>query len=243
MIKLPPEEIHPEADKGYVSVLQALVPVGLRRLFLAALFGAIQSTISSVLNSMSTIITVDIYKRTLRKSALERHMILVGRLSSVIVMVVAEVLGGFIGRLGGSLFLYIQSLYAFLAPSFRGVSVGVLFRRINGQRATVAVILGLLLGILLKLYAQFVPSHPGWLEPFQKQAAINWVFCVVVCVAVSLVTPPPDPHRVTDQLTINWKRLNILGQLGTHRYASVCLWCGLFAAIITVLILVFSGPI
>ncbi len=63
-------------------------------------FGAIQSTTSSVPNSTSTIITVDIHKRTLRKSASERHMVLVGRLSSVVVMVAAAVLGAFIGRPG-----------------------------------------------------------------------------------------------------------------------------------------------
>ncbi len=242
VMKLPWSEIRPEADKGYVSMLQSIVPIGLRGLFLAALFGAIQSTISAVLNSTSTIITVDIYKRVLDRSASERRLVRVGRLSSVIVMIVATVLAGFIGRLGGSLFLYIQSLYAFFAPPFAAVFLlGILFRRINGLGATIAVVLGFLLGILLKVYVQFVPSHPGWLEPFQIQAAINWVFCVVICVIVSLLTPPPDPSQVTDQLTINWKRLNIFQQLGTTWYTSVYLWWSLFAAIVIALILVFSG--
>jgi len=242
VMKLPWNQIRPEADKGYVSMLQSIVPIGLRGLFLAALFGAIQSTVSSVLNSTSTIITVDIYKRTLHRSASERQLVLVGRVSSVVVMVVAAILGGFIGRLGGSLFLYIQSLYAFFAPPFAAVFLlGILFRRINGQGATVTVILGFVLGILLKVYVQFVPAHPAWLEPFQMQAAINWVFCVVVCTVASLLTAPPDPSRVTDELTINWRKLNIFRQLGARWYTSVYLWWGLFAAIVTALILVFSG--
>jgi len=242
VMKLPWDKIRPDADKGYVSMLQSIVPIGLRGLFLAALFGAIQSTVSAVLNSTSTILTVDIYKRMLHRSASERRLVLVGRVSSVIVMIVAAVLGGFIGRLGGSLFLYIQSLYAFFAPPFAAVFLlGILFRRINGQGATIAVALGFILGILLKLYVQFVPSHPGWLEPFQMQAAINWAFCVVVCVGVSLLTPRPDPSQVTDELTVNWKRLNIFHHLGATWYASVHLWWGLFVAIIAALILVFSG--
>jgi len=242
VMKLPWDQIRPEADKGYVSMLQSIVPIGLRGLFLAALFGAIQSTISSVLNSTSTVFTVDIYKRMLCRAASERHLVLVGRVSSVIVMVIAAVLGGFIGRLGGSLFLYIQSLYAFFAPPFAAVFLlGILFRRINGQGATIAVVLGFLLGILLKVYVQFVPSHPGWLEPFQMQAAVNWAFCVVVCVGVSLLTAKPEPSQVTDELTVNWKRLNIFHHLGATWYTSVYLWWGLFVAIIAALILVFSG--
>lgn len=256
VMKLPWDQIRPEADKGYVSMLQSIVPIGLRGLFLAALFGAIQSTVSAVLNSTSTIITVDIYKRTLRRDASERQLVLVGRLSSVVVMVIAAVLGAFIGRLTGSLFLYIQSLYAFFAPPFAAVFLlGILFRRINGRGATVAVISGFVLGILLKVYVQldqshpawleplwqYIPAHPAWLEPFQMQAAINWVFCVIVCTGVSLLAPRPDPSQVTDELTINWRKLNIFGQLGTHWYTSVYLWWSLFAAIVTALVLVFSG--
>ena len=242
VMKLPWDEIRPEADKGYVSMLRSLVPVGLRGLFLAALFGAIQSTVSAVLNSTSTIITVDIYKRILHQGASETRLVRVGRVSSVVVMVIAAVLAGFIGRLGGSLFLYIQSLYAFFAPPFAAVFLlGILLRRINGPGATTAVILGFLLGIGLKAYVQFAPSHPRWLEPFQMQAAINWAFCVIVCIVVSLLTPNPRPEQVTDQLTINWQRLNIFGQLGRRWYTSVCLWWGLFVAIVALLIVVFSG--
>jgi len=50
--------VRPEADQGYVHMLQKLVPIGLRGLFLAALFGAIQSTVNSVLNSTATIFTI-----------------------------------------------------------------------------------------------------------------------------------------------------------------------------------------
>ena len=242
VMELPWDEIRPEADKGYVTMLQAIVPVGLRGLFLAALFGAIQSTVSAVLNSTSTIFTLDIYKRLFHKNASEKHLVLIGRLSSVVIMVIAIVLGGFIGRLGGSLFVYIQSLYAFFAPPFAAIFVlGILSRRINGQGAVVTVTLGFLLGILMKIYVQFVPSHPLWLEPFQMQAAVNWGFCVVLCVLVSLLTPRPDPEQVTDQLTLNWKKINILQELGTKWYTSVVLWWSIFASVIVLLVVIFSG--
>jgi SSS family solute:Na+ symporter len=62
VMKLPWPEIRPEADKGYILMLQTLLPAGIRGIFLAALFGAIQSTVNAVLNSTSTVFTMDIFK-------------------------------------------------------------------------------------------------------------------------------------------------------------------------------------
>jgi SSS family solute:Na+ symporter len=248
----PWSDVRPAADKGYVHMVQTLVPVGLRGLFLAALFGAIQSTVNSVLNSTATIFTLDVYKRLLRPGATDRHLVRVGVWSSAIVLLVAIVLGGFIGRLSGSLFIYIQSLYAFFAPPFAAAFLlGILWKRINGSGALAAVVLGFASGILMKVYVQFdaniqvwlpyVPDHPAWLEPYANQAAINWCFCVVVCVAVSLATPPPRPEQVTDQVTVNWRKLNIFDNLGTRWYTSVVSWWLLFVLAIAALLAVFSG--
>jgi len=242
VMKLPWEEIRPEADKGYVHMLQALVPVGLRGLFLAALFGAIQSTVNSVLNSTATIFTLDIYKRIFQKDASEKSLVRMGVWSSVVILIIAIILGGFIDRFTGSLFIYIQSLYAFFAPPFAAVFLlGILFRRINAEGATAAVIIGFITGIAIKLYLQLSASHPVWLEPFGIQAIVNWIICVIICVAVSLMTPAPRQEQVTDQLTINWKKLNIFNELGAKWYSNVVLWWAIFGLIVTLLVITFSG--
>ncbi len=235
-------KVRPAADQGYVHLVQALVPVGLRGLFLAALFGAIQSTVNSVLNSTATIFTLDIYKRWLRPESTDQHLVRVGIVSSTIVLLIAIVLGGFISKLGGSLFVYIQSLYAFFAPPFAAVFLlGILWKRTSGTGATVAVVLGFLFGIAMKLYVQLVGSHPLWIEPYANQAAINWCFCMATCTMVSLLSAPPRPEQITDQLTFNWHKLNIFEDLGTHWYTSVVTWWALFVLAIIALLLVFSG--
>ena len=138
--------------------------------------------------------------------------------------------------------MYIQTLYAFFAPPFAAVFVlGILFRRINAQGATVAVFSGFILGIAVKVYLQLVPNHPLFLEPFPNQAIINWIFCVIVCVVISLMTPAPRPEQVIDQLTINWKKLNIFSELGTKWYNNVVFWWLIFVVIIILLVIVFSG--
>ena len=241
---LPWEDIRPEADKGYIRMLHTLVPIGLRGLFLAALFGAIQSTVNSVLNSTATIVTLDIYKRSIRPDAEDHHLVRVGMGTSIVILVISIVLGRYIGVFGGSLFVYIQSLYAFFAPPFAAVFLlGILFKRINGIGATVSVFAGFAFGILMKLYVQFAPHPFPWIRPYSIQAITNWLFCVVVCVGVSLLTAPPDPEQVTDQLTINWRKLNILQGLGERWYQNVVFWWLLFVAAILTLVVLFSGAI
>jgi SSS family solute:Na+ symporter len=238
---LPWKEIPKEADQTFISLVQVLVPIGLRGLVLAGLFGAIQSTVNSVLNSTATIVTLDIYKQLLRPNASSGHLVKVGIATSVIVLLVAIVLAGFIGHLGESLFVYIQTLYAFFAPPFSAVFLlGILWRRINAIGATTAVFAGFALGIAIKLYVGLVPSHPVWMEPYANQAAINWIFCVLVCTVVSLATPRPAPERVTDQLILNWKKLNIFGDLGTRWQTSIVTWWCLFVLLIVTLVVTFS---
>jgi len=242
----------PEADQGYVHMLQKLVPIGLRGLFLAALFGAIQSTVNSVLNSTATVFTLDIYKRLLRPNATDKHLVNVGILSSVAVLIISIALAGFVGMWGGSLFVYIQSLYAFFAPPFAAVFLlGILWKRINGAGAMTAVVGGFVFYVAMKAYVQFdesiqrflpaIPDHPAWLAPYANQGIITWAFCTVVCIVVSLVTAPPPPERIADQVTINWAKLNIFENLGKHWYTSVVTWWGLFVLAIAGLLLVFSG--
>jgi solute:Na+ symporter, SSS family len=241
VLNLPWQDVQQEADKGYVTMLQMLIPIGLRGLFLAALFGAIQSTVNSVLNSTATVFTLDIYQRWIRKSASQKQLVKMGMLSSIVILCLSIILSGFISKFSGGLFVYIQSLYSFFAPPFSAVFLlGILFRRINSQGATTAIVLGFILGILMKAYVQW-PGHVLWMEPFAMQAIINWFLCVIICLSVSLLTSPPRPEQVGDSMTLNWKKLNIFSELGSPWYVSVTFWWSLFVAIIFALILLFSG--
>lgn len=240
VLNLPWSEVRPEADKGYIILIQTLVPVGLRGLFIATLFGAVQSTVSAVLNSTSTVFTLDVYKRMFKSDKTDLHYVKVGRWSSFIILIVSIILAGFIGRMGSSLFVYIQTLYAFFAPPFAAVFVlGILFRRINGKGAIISITIGFIFSILLKIYLQYAPAPPSWLVPFQMQAIVSWALCMIICVVVSLLTEKPRPDQITDTLTINWKKINIFNDLGDKWYKSVVLWWLVFVLLIAALIIIF----
>ena len=248
------------SDKVYVILLKSFVPVGLVGLFLAALFGAIQSTVNSVLNSTSTIYTMDIYKRLINPEVSEKQLIKIGIRSSMIVLFVAIIIGYMISYFKSeNIFVYIQTLYAFFAPPFAAVFLlGIVSRRINATGAIAAVTTGFVFGFLLNFYSNnylmdwannmgmdnlgyyLNSDHLPWAKPFLNQASISWIFCVLVCVTVSLLTAPPRKDQVTDDLTINWKKLNIFSGLGDKWYTNVLFWWLLFVGLIIYLFWVFK---
>ncbi|MGB1936763.1 MAG: SLC5 family protein [Akkermansiaceae bacterium] len=235
-------EVKPAADKGYVKLIQDLVPIGLRGLFLAALFGAIQSTVNSVLNSTSTIITFDIYRRLFRPQCADRQLVVVGVVVSVVVLAVAIIIGRFIGDMGGGLFEYVISLYVLFAPPFAAVFLlGILWRRVTAPAAITTIIVGMAAGLGLKIFLNSGADYPLWLASFPNQASILYLISMTTCVVVTFLTPPPKPEQVTDQLCMNWKKLNIFGGLGDRWYRSVVFWWLAYSIVIVLLMLIFSG--
>ena len=229
-----------QIDQGYAHMVVQLLHVGVRGLLLAALFGAIQSTIDSVLNSTSTIITLDIYKRLIRPDTAEASLVRMGKWVSAAVLLVAMLLAPFIEKLGQGVFSYIQNLYAYFAPPFAAVFlVGVLWRRANSKAATVTIPAGIAFGFFL----QFVVFKYIWGAgtAFTLRSIFKWVFCVLLMIIVSLCTPPPPPEKITDDVTINWRRLAIFKNLGSPWYRNVTFWYAAFILGILSCYAIFSG--
>ena len=239
-----------EPDKSYPLLVGKLISTGIKGLLLAAIFGAIQSTVDSVLNSTSTIITLDIYGRFLRRAPAaapaapadarqERRTVAMGRIVSVVVLLIAMGLAPFIGLLKKGVFVYIQDLYAHFAPPFSALFiVGLLWKRANAKAATVTVPAGIVFSVLIDV----VLAKPfPWLAPFLVRATVVWFFCAGVMVLVSLLTAPPPAEKVTEQTTIHWRRLHIFEGLGRPWYRNVAFWWALFAAGVLACYAVFAG--
>ncbi len=233
------DSIRPEADKTYVNLIRDLVPMGVKGLLLAALFGAIQSTVSAVLNSTSTVLTLDFYKRFWRPDVSEHDTVKLGRWITAILLVFAVLLGIWISTLKASLFVYIQVLFTFFAPPFSAVFLlGTMWRRINAKGATITVIAGFALGIAVKAWVGS-GNAPDWLAPYANQGVLNWAFCMICCTVISLMTAKPRPEQVSDDLTFNWKKMNIGGQLG-RGWKNVTLWWGISVAMMIGFIIIFG---
>jgi len=229
-----------QVDQTYAVLVARLLHTGMRGLLLAALFGAIQSTIDSVLNSTSTIITLDIHHKFINPAASEETLVRMGKWISAAVLVLAMAIAPFIGWLGQGVFYYIQNLYAYFAPPFAAVFlIGILWKRATPVAATITIPAGIAFGFFL----EFVVFR-YWLESgtaFTLRSVYNWGFCVVLLVFLSLVTPPPPPEKITDEVTINWRTLTAFKDLGSPWYRNVGLWYALFVAGILGCYAAFSG--
>jgi len=232
-------DVRPVADKTYVNLIRELLPVGLKGLLLAALFGALKSAVAAVLNATSMIVTLDLYKRYVRPDFEGHRSVAMGRWVTVAILVLSVLFGFYISSMKASLFVYIQTLFNFFAPPFSAVFLlGTLWRRVSGPAATAAVFVGFAFGILEKIAVD--RGVAPWLAPFAVQSALNWGFCLVLCAALSLVLPPPRPEQVTDELTFNWRRLNIGGDLGAHWWSNVTFWWAGSVVLLGGLIYVFG---
>jgi SSS family solute:Na+ symporter len=174
-------------DSAY-GVLMTLVPSGLRGLVFAALIAAIVSSLASMMNSISTIFTMDVYRDYIAKNKDERHYVNIGRVTAGVAMVIALLLAQpFLGGLD-SAFQTIQEYTGFIAPGIVGVFIfGFFWKRAN----TVGAFALLIASVAFNVAAKFgMPDLP-----FVLRIWVVFLLCLVVGVVASLLTLPPREDR------------------------------------------------
>ena len=212
------------ADAGFVTLVKQLLPVGMRGLLLAALFSAVQSTVTSVVNSTATVVTFDLWVPLLQKNASDLDRVRIGVISSTVTVVAGILMAVWVSTHSSGIFQYVQTLNAFFAPPFAAAFLlGLLWRGANSTGALWAIIGGFLLALAIKVIG-VAYTMPGWFYPFANQAGMVWTGSVGLCIAGSLLFPrsAADPGPVS--LTI-WHNAGILREgLGGRWYQSVPLW-------------------
>ena len=188
-------------DQALPTLIATLLPIGLRGLVVAGLLAALMSSLSSVFNSTSTLVTLDIYKK-LRPDASERRLVLVGQITTLALVGLGLLWIPFMKQISGQLYTYLQSVQAYIAPPIAAVFlIGVLWRRVNAHGAIAALITGFVLGMGRLVVEISQPLQKGVLEVyadinFLHFAIILFVICSAVLVVVSLLTPPPEEEKV-----------------------------------------------
>ena len=189
-------------DQALPTLVGTLLPLGLRGIVVAGLLAALMSSLSSVFNSTSTLITWDVYKR-FNMNASERRLVLVGQASTALLVGFGLLWIPLMRLISGTLYQYLQSVQAYISPPIAAVFlVGVLWKRVNARGAMAALLTGLVLG-MGRLAAELnKPRLDGFLFTyadinFLHFAIVLFVICTLVLVVVSLATPAPTPAKVT----------------------------------------------
>ncbi len=201
-------------DDAYSSVL-GFLPAGLKGLSIAALTAAIVASLAGKANSISTIFTLDIYKKYLNKDASEKRLVWTGRLVVLSAMVVGilftwkDLLG--ISGTGG--FTYIQKYTGFISPGvFAMFILGLFWKRTTGTAAVAGLITGLVTCIFFNEFAPPIFGHETflytayqthevvdgvvktvWEIPFLVAMGLSFMFTLIVMVGLSLAGPKVNP--------------------------------------------------
>ena len=166
-------------DLVFPTLAFDLLPGGLRGLILVAFVAAVMSSVDSVLNSASALLTMDFYA-ALRPEASERRLVLVGRVVAAAVLVLGATIAPQIAQFS-SLWTYLQSALSYLTPPIVAVFLGGLFvRRVNHLAAFSTLVAGSLLALILLLV------DPGL--HFLYVAGLLFLASLVVLAGVSYVT-------------------------------------------------------
>lgn len=182
---------------------QAVLPVGLRGLVIAGLFAALMSSLSSVFNSCSTLITLDFYQK-FKPDTSEHQLVIAGQVATVILVIFGLLWIPFMEYFSNQLFLYLQSVQAYIAPPITAVFlVGLFYKRLNSTGAITSLLSGFVLGFLRFFLELYKDSLSGfWYElatiNFLHFALLLFVICTVILITVSLFTPEPDEEQIKD---------------------------------------------
>jgi SSS family solute:Na+ symporter len=191
-------------DRAY-PVLLNLLPVGLKGLSFAALTAAIVASLAGKVNSISTIFTLDIFKKKIDVDASEERMVKVGKITVIVAMLVAVIIAPFLGidKKGG--FEFIQEYTGFVSPGiFAMFIMGFFWKKTSSNAAMFATIGGFLLSVLFKFLPGFVNleflASSGYATlveqkdktmayeiPFLDRMGFVFLICVLIMIVISLI--------------------------------------------------------
>ncbi|KAA3610105.1 MAG: sodium/glucose cotransporter [Calditrichaeota bacterium] len=171
-------------DKSYPWLISVFIPVGLKGLVLAALTAAIVSSVASMLNSTSTIFTMDIFKPYINKNATEKQIVTVGRITAGVALIIAVLLAPVMGNID-QMFQYIQEYTGLVSPGILAVFLmGLFWKKSNNTGAIVGVILSIPIAWLLKI--------PVLDLPFLDQMFYTMLITMAIIAGVSMSTSEGD---------------------------------------------------
>lgn len=169
------------ADKAY-PVLLNLLPTGLKGLSFAALTAAVVASLAGKANSISTIFTLDIFRKYIGKNKSERELVFIGRIVIVVSMILAIVISPFMGidKKGG--FQFIQEMTGLVSPGvFAAFAMGFFWKRTNSAGALFAIVGGFLIALAMNFTMEQIP--------FLDRMGMVFLICVAVMLLLGYMLP------------------------------------------------------
>jgi len=183
-------------DNAAPWLIKNFIPSGVKGLILAALAAAIVSSLASMLNSTSTIFTMDIYRSHFNKNASDAQMVFVGRITAVVALIIAIIIAPQLGSLG-QVFIFIQEYTGVVSPGILAVFLmGLFYKKATNN----AAIWGAILSIPIAMYFKIAPK--GWSNasifvelPFMHQMGYTCIATIAVIAFISYLDGNKDDSK------------------------------------------------
>jgi len=213
-------------DHAYPTLMN-LLPAGLKGIAFAALTAAIVASLAGKANSISTIFSLDIYKKYFNKEASEKKMVLVGRWAVVVSMVIAAIVTPALKSLDQA-YQFIQEYVGFISPGVLAIFLLGLFWKRTTAAAAMA---GALLTIPISTVLKFLPvwtngAFPDY--PFLDRMSIDFVLIVAIMIAISLAKPKSEMDAHTIEVDTSMFKISTSFAIGS------IIIMGILAALYTV---------
>jgi len=184
-------------DEAFPTLLRRLTPPGLRGFMFAAIAGAVVSSLASMLNSASTIFTLDVYHRLIDRDAPPERLVRLGRTLTLAFVSIGCLLAPMLDDPAfGGVFNYIQKFQGYIWP---GVVAAFLFGlavpRAPAASGVVALVAGPILYGLLQRFAEGI--H------FLLQVLLSFGILCAILGAMTAIAPLKEPRRLPERAEMN----------------------------------------
>ncbi len=175
-----------QADKAYPWLLQFL-PTGMKGVAFAALAAAIVSSLASMLNSTSTIFTMDIYRQYINKNASDKSTVNMGRISAGVALIIACIMAPLLGGIDQA-FQFIQEYTGIVSPGILAVFLlGLFWKKTTNKAAIVGALSSIPIAMYFKIAPKGISTSPFFVDvPFMDQMGYTLILTMIVIILVSL---------------------------------------------------------
>jgi len=194
----------PDSYSAFAVLVKELLPLGFKGLVVGGILAALMSSLASLFNSSATLFTVDFYEK-FRPQATEKELVRVGRIATVVVVVLGVLWIPVMKGLGKFLYAYLQDVQSMLAPGIAAVFLlGILSKKITPKAGLWGLLVGFVLGMTRLGFNIFGKgmSGDGLLYSIfigmnnYNYEVILFFFVIVLMMIISYFTTPKDPELI-----------------------------------------------
>jgi solute:Na+ symporter, SSS family len=191
-------------DAAFSTMVKELLPVGFKGIVVGGILAALMSSLASLFNSSAMLFTVDFYKKY-RPNAQERHYVIVGRIATVVIVMLGIAWIPVMRGLGKVLYEYLQDVQSLLAPGIAAVFLlGVLSRKTTASAGLWGLLVGFALGMTRLALNIFSGSISETSLVYKIFLVHNWLhyeiylfaIVIVLMVVISYFTKKKDPESI-----------------------------------------------